>query len=344
TSDIAVCREGSVVGYTMATVAGDEITETLMRTFLVDFQTAERMKPAMSGQEPMTFTDILGLQQTATPRELQQAVEETTRQLAREIADRILAVNADEVPAALFLAGGGSQLVGLCDVMADCLGIDSRRVAVAGSNFEKTAFSDDCDINNPEYATPLGIAVSAGLGLIHDSYIVLLNDRPAKLFRNGTLTVQDILLMNGYTYADMLGRTGQSLAVTLDGNRRVLYGEPATPCILLLNGDAVSGSTVVHAGDAITFVPARHGRSGALTLAGLLGEDFCGTALVNGMDCPADEILKQGDVVTTACPPPEREEPIAPPPPRRLPIHLTLNGEPRELEGKEDGTPYYLMD
>ena len=27
TSDIAVCRDGSVVGYTMATVAGDEITE-----------------------------------------------------------------------------------------------------------------------------------------------------------------------------------------------------------------------------------------------------------------------------------------------------------------------------
>lgn len=39
TTDIAVCREGSVVGYTMATIAGDEITEALMRAFLVDFQT-----------------------------------------------------------------------------------------------------------------------------------------------------------------------------------------------------------------------------------------------------------------------------------------------------------------
>ena len=41
TSDIALCRDGSVVGYTMATVAGDEITEAIMRAYLVDFQTAE---------------------------------------------------------------------------------------------------------------------------------------------------------------------------------------------------------------------------------------------------------------------------------------------------------------
>ena len=29
--DIAACRDGSVIGYTMATVAGDEITEVIMR-------------------------------------------------------------------------------------------------------------------------------------------------------------------------------------------------------------------------------------------------------------------------------------------------------------------------
>ena len=39
TTDIAVCRDGSVVGYTMVTLAGDEITEALMRALLVDFRT-----------------------------------------------------------------------------------------------------------------------------------------------------------------------------------------------------------------------------------------------------------------------------------------------------------------
>jgi len=40
TTDIAVCRDGAVVGYTMATIAGDEVTETLMRRYLVPFATA----------------------------------------------------------------------------------------------------------------------------------------------------------------------------------------------------------------------------------------------------------------------------------------------------------------
>ena len=44
TTDIAVCRDGTVVGYTMATIAGDEITEELMRRFLIPFATAEWMK------------------------------------------------------------------------------------------------------------------------------------------------------------------------------------------------------------------------------------------------------------------------------------------------------------
>ena len=43
TTDIAICRDGSVVGYTMVTMAGDEITEALMREFLIDFQTAEEL-------------------------------------------------------------------------------------------------------------------------------------------------------------------------------------------------------------------------------------------------------------------------------------------------------------
>ena len=36
TSDIAACTGGSITGYTMATVAGDEITETIMKKYLVE--------------------------------------------------------------------------------------------------------------------------------------------------------------------------------------------------------------------------------------------------------------------------------------------------------------------
>ena len=44
TSDIAACTGGSITGYTMATVAGDEVTEAIMKQYLVDFGTAETIK------------------------------------------------------------------------------------------------------------------------------------------------------------------------------------------------------------------------------------------------------------------------------------------------------------
>ena len=211
TSDIAVCREGSVVGYTMATTAGDEITENLMRRYLVDFKTAERLKLEVDAPE-LTYRDVLGLEQTLSGDELREVVQQSAQTLAKEISERILQINEGQ-PSALFLAGGGSKLSGLRELVAKCLDMDPKRVALAGNNYQITAISDEYELADPELATPLGIAVSAGLGLISDSYRITLNGKPAKLFRSGSLRILDILLMNGYTTADLVGRTGMSLNV-----------------------------------------------------------------------------------------------------------------------------------
>ena len=107
--------------------------------------------------------------------------------MCKEIADKILEVNGGP-PSALFLAGGGSKLVGLKDKITEVLQMDTNRVAIAGNNFKASAFSEEYDLNNPEYATPLGITISSGLNLINDSFRVILNDNPAKLFRSGKLS------------------------------------------------------------------------------------------------------------------------------------------------------------
>lgn len=378
TTDIAVCRDGSVVGYTMATIAGDEITEALMRTFLVDFQTGEEMKRKLSAQEDVTYTDILGMENTIPCQEVRAAIEEPLGRLAEAIAQRVAEVNT-VAPSALFLAGGGSRLDGLRERVAKCLGMDERRVAIAGSNYAKSAFADGLDLGNPEYATPLGIAVSAGLGLLNDSYVVTLNGETAKLFRSGSLTLRDILLMNGYGYSDLLGRTGKNLTVTLDGRRVHLRGEPAAPAILMINGEEAPLSAVVNAGDRIAFTPARPGADAARTLGQLLGEGFSGRVLVNNRDVPLDTPLRQGDVILTldggaapeaktemaeaaqVLPAPPAPEPVSPPAPSPAPasspaptqikpaetprgVHLILNGAPLILPEKDGGQPYYLMD
>lgn len=241
-----------------------------------------------------------------------------------------------------------------------------------------SAFSDEVDIVNPEYATPLGIAVSAGLGLLNDSYVVMLNGQPAKLFRSGVLSLQDILLMNGYNYSEMLGKTGKSLNLTVDGKHVVLRGEPAAPAVLQVNGKEATLSSLIHAGDQIRFVPAKDGASASRTLGQLLGSGFTGRALVNNQEAALDTMLQQGDVVLTVAGAPGPlpvQPPVAPPPatpvveapPRPAPepipvlqetpprrdrypvirpklLQLRLNGQMLALPPKENGVPYYLMD
>ena len=373
TTDIALCRDGSVVGYTMATVAGDEVTEAIMRSFLVDFKTAEQIKRSIGeSQELIRCRNILGQEERIAVAEVVQAIQEPMDRMADAIAKQILEVNG-AAPSAVFLAGGGSKLTGLREKVAVQLEMDEKRVAIAGNNFALSVFSESLELERPEFATPLGIAISAGLGLLNDSYVVTLNGQTAKLFRNGVLTLRDILLMNGYSYADMVGKTGKSLTITLDGKRLVFRGEPAVPAILRVNDEEATLSAVVHAGDHIHFVPATHGQAASRTLAEVLGPDFYGKVLVNNAQVPMDAPLSQGDVILTLrqTPPAPVVTPPAPPvetilarapiqstartavpaqaapaqqAPRSRELHFFLNGEPLVLPRKDDGSPYYLMD
>ena len=364
TTDIALCRDGSVVGYTMATVAGDEITEAIMKAFLVDFRTAEQVKRDMGGEEMVRCRNILGQEERISSAEVSAVIQEPMDRLAQAIAKQVLEVNGS-APSALFLAGGGSKLAGLREKVAQALEMDEKRVAIAGNNYELSAFSDGVELERPEYATPLGIAISAGLGLLNDSYVVRLNGEPAKLFRSGVLKLQDILLMNGYNYADMLGKTGKGLNITMDGKHLVFRGEPGVPAVLEINGEETALSALVHAGDEIRFVPARHGAAAERRVQELLPPGFVGRVLVNNAEAALDTPLKQGDVLLTFRAPPQeapaaplQEAPAAPPQahiPASVPVpapaaarprtlNVQLNGALLALPLKEKGAPYYLMD
>lgn len=358
TTDIAVCRDGSITGYTMATIAGDEITEALMRAFLIDFQTAEEVKRALREGESVRYTDIMGLENEVSYESVMAAIDEPMDKLATAIAEQVLETNG-AAPSALFLAGGGSKLSGLKEKVSEKLNMDEKRVAIAGNNFAKSVYADSIKLDDPEYATPLGIAVSAGLGLLNDSYVVLLNGKPAKLFRSGVLTLRDILLMNGYTYSDILGRNGKSLAVTLNGQRIILRGEPSVPAALTVNEREAALSAVVHAGDSVSFVPARSGADAQRTLGELLPE-FTGRVLVNNQDASPDTVLHSGDVILTleraaeSCADDQDAVGMAPgltddqDAERMMPssgaIEVELNGEALSLPGKGNGLPYYMMD
>ena len=306
TSDIAACTDGSVTGYTMATVAGDEVTETLMKEYLVDFQMAESMKAQADQQEEITFTDILGFEQSISREELLECIQDTTDLLCREIAEKILEINGN-APSALFLAGGGSKLTGVKDGLTAALQMDAKRVAIAGNNFRTSAFSDEYDLNNPEYATPLGIVVSSGLNLINASFRVILNGRPANLFRSGSFTALNLLMMNGFSFLDIMGRSGANLVVTVNGRRKVFYGTPVEPATLFINKKEGRLSEIIQAGDEIDFTPAVSGVSAKACLGDIEGAADAVELTLNGMSADLETQLKMGDAIVMRKPGEEAE-------------------------------------
>ncbi len=297
TSDIAVCRDGSVTGYTMAILAGDEITESVMKEYLVDFDTAEKIKAEIDEKEEIQFTDILGFEQTITRDSIFQSIKEASSRLCEEISEKILEINGG-MPSAVFLAGGGSRLSGLKEGIVEHLKIDTKRVAIAGNNFKINAFSEEYDLENPEYATPLGIVISAGFNIINDSYRVVLNDRPAKIFRTGSFTVMDVLMMNGYNYQDMIGRSGQNIVVSVNGKRTIFYGEKAEPSVLKLNGEEAQLSDPVNSEDWIVFVPATSGKSAFAKLSDITEISPNKLIMINEKRVVSDVAIKPGDNIT----------------------------------------------
>lgn len=379
TSDIAVTRDGGVVGYTMATVAGDEITEALMKKYLLDFNTAELIKTQIGSQNTIQVTDILGNEQTVTKDDIMDCVDKSLESLCHEISERIYEINGSST-SAVFLAGGGSKLEGMRASIAKYMNLDVNRVAIAGNNFKTYAFSDSYDLNDPEYATPLGIAVSAGLNLIDESFHVTLNGNEAKLFRNSTITVRDILMMNGYSYHDLLPKAGQKLVVQLNGKQTVYYGTPGEPAVLRVNGQEAKISDLVYMGDNIEFSSAVNGQDAKRCLKDLMTDDPNQTATVNRSIVSPDTPLENGDSIVLKTDPPtpavdssntkpnletaaELSEGPSPADQGSAPegqksaaavsvdsassgdrIQFDLNNKTVVLPKKENGVPYYLMD
>lgn len=259
TSDIAISKDGSVVAYTMATVAGDEITEAIMKKYLVDFLSAEEIKHKLDQEEDISFQDIFGYDHTLTPAQLHEDIEPVVCSLCSEIGKDIIKANGG-APSAVFLVGGGSKLPGMCAHVAESLKLEPNRVAIGGNNFMMHVSAPNFDMTGPEFATPLGIAISAGLNLISDSFSITLNGSKAKLFRSRKLTVLDVLMMNGYSYNNLISRSGKSAVIEVNGENRIFYGGHPEVAKIKINGVESNVSALVNAGDEIAFEPAVPGK------------------------------------------------------------------------------------
>lgn len=266
TSDIAIAKDGTVYAYAMATTAGDEITEEIIRTFLVDFNTAEALKQGCSaGAEELEYRDILGMSHKIKAAELSEKLKPAVETLADTICSTILEVN-DGAPAAVFLVGGGSLTDGLPALVAKKLGLDEARVAIGGGDFLKNV-DDNGERLGAEYVTPLGIAVTSTMNSSYDFSVITVNDKKIRAFDTKQLSVFEALRLAGCKSTEIVGRSGLTLNCTINKKRVSKKGGGFTPAEVRVNGKPASVTTKVTKGDRIEFIPAVSGENASARLS-----------------------------------------------------------------------------
>ncbi len=293
TSDIAISQNGSIVAYAMSTVAGDEITEEIVKNYIVDFQTAEKMKLS-SGKGTISYKDILGFEHSIEEKEFFDSLIPAVETLADDISEHIIAANG-QAPAAVFLVGGGSLVPGLAQAVAEKLGIPQSRVAIGGREAMKNISFGKSRITGPEYVTPVGIGVTAAKNGGYDFSVITLNGKKIRIFDTRTVRILDLLMSEGYKTSHIIGHTGRSLTFTLNGEKQFFKGEPSTAAEVTVNGEAASLETTVRQGDIIEFRPAVNGKNAEVRISDIAGDVAVRKVFIDGTEYPFGAIAAVND-------------------------------------------------
>lgn len=260
TSDVAITKNGSVVGYGMVPLAGDEITEAISRQYLLDFNVAERVKRQImtTGKlKKIAFRDILGTEHKLSPKEVTQAVMSNVVELAQAIAAQIMQLNS-EPPQAVLLVGGGSLTPCLPEAIAQALDIPAPRVAIRTPESIGGVTSIPSDLRTPDSVTPLGI-LKVAAAQVFNFITLTVNQAEVRLFNFNKLTVSDALLAAGISLRNLGGKPGLGLTIKLNGQTKFLAGTMGRPIQLTLNDEPTNMSAPVRSGDVIVASPGADG-------------------------------------------------------------------------------------
>jgi len=269
TSDVAVTRNGSVIGYGMVPVAGDEITEELSGQLLLDFKVAEALKRRLGRNvKQLHYVDILGLKHTAPPTDIIRNITPVVTDLAQAIAAQIMLLN-NAVPQAILLVGGGALTPLLPEILAQIMDMPKDRVAVRRPDAIEDVHGIAADFCTPDAVTPLGILKIAGAETLNFLNVTL-NGQSLRLFNLGGLTVGDALLAAGIDARSLNGRPGMGITLNINGERKFIAGSHGQSGQLTVNGKPALFSDSVSEGDVILVEKGSDGVSPSPCLAELV--------------------------------------------------------------------------
>ena len=257
TSDIAISKGGTIIGYGMVQKAGDKITEALAEHYLIDFQTAEELKISLSTGKDITITDILGIKQQVGMEDFERIIGTAVGELVNDISNEIISLNG-KPPSAVFCVGGGSQVELIRLKLAEKLSLPVERVAIRGRDtLENVKFRNNKSkkLAGPEIITPLGIGAIAIKRARHNFITVSVNQKEVAIFNATKTTVAQGLFSAGVRVEDILkGGKANDLVYRIQGDEITMKGAKGFPGEILLNNKKASLEDVVTQGDEITAI------------------------------------------------------------------------------------------
>ncbi len=266
TSDICITKDGTIIGYDMLPKAGDEITESLVREYLVDFATAEKIKTIGPKRKSISYKDIMGISHKITPQEVYDKVDATVCNITEQIAEQIIELNGGKPVSAVFVVGGGGKIPGFTDKLAVSLGIPNDRVALRGE--EVLGFVDIHAENvkkDPLIVTPIGICLNFYDQKNRFIYLMV-NDERVKLYDTDKLTVFDAALAYGLSNESIFPKRGADLNYTLNGKKKFVRGKSGEAAVIKLNEKEVGLNHLVQAGDQVRITESTLGEDAKVVL------------------------------------------------------------------------------
>lgn len=313
TSDISITKEGSIVAYGMIPNAGDELTEIIVQQYLVDFQTAEKMKLASTVEDEVTYEDIMSISHTIPSKEIWELVAPAVERVTNEVATRIKELNGDKTVSACFVVGGGGKIHGFTEMLAKHLDLPEERVALRGEEvLKKVTFEQEDIKKDPLLVTPIGICLNY-YEQKNNFIMVRFNGERIKLYDNNRLTIVDAALQAGFPNDQLFPKRGMPINFTVNGSARIARGEAGEAAEVLMNGEPANINTPLEPNSEITIKPSTAGDNAVYTIGQLPEYQEATIAFfingqhvicpkfveVNGTLEPESYEIKEGDVIET---------------------------------------------
>ncbi len=260
TSDIAITKSGSMIGYAMVPVAGDEITEKISEKYMLEYNKAEIAKRSLVEKEEYKTSTILGNEIVVEKDETLDFIKPQIKEMVELIINKVIEIN-ENLPKAVMCIGGGSLTPLLKEELVKAFDLPESRIGIRdGSNLDNI-IGQIKNISGPQSLTPIGIAVSAFDNSSETVFAnVEVNGQNIQVFSLNSPSISDALLSAEIDINKLKAKVGKGLTCTVNGELKTIKGDLGKSGEVLLNGEKANLEDKITSGDTINFKTGKKGK------------------------------------------------------------------------------------